>query len=156
MLAAAFAVLLTAASPPPTAAPAARIVAQQARWTGLAAGDQLGANDDNLFLISGEVRNDGAAPLADVRLVYELVADGAVVASEYGYNRRAERLRDPEVESGAVRRETLAIAPLQPGESDLFRMVFVRGAVPRFDTWRVRVEAATTVAAGAHTPSPAR
>lgn len=153
MLATALAVLLTAATPLPTSAPAARIVSQQARWTGLAPADELGAETDGMFLISGEVRNVGAVPLGDVRLVYELVADGVVVASEQGYNRRAEALRDPEVESGAVRREQLAIVPLLPGESDLFRMVFLRGAVPRFDTWRVRVDAATPAAAAA-APTP--
>ena len=140
MLATALALLLTAATPLPGAAPAARIVSQQARWTGLAPVDDLGTDTEGMFLISGEVRNDGSLPVAAVGLVYELVADGVVVASEHGYNRRAEALRDPEVESGAVRREQLAIAPLQPGESDMFRMMFLRGAVPRFDTWRVRID----------------
>jgi hypothetical protein len=154
VLATAVALLLTAATPVPTAAPAARIVSQQARWTSLAPVDALTADTDGMFLISGEVRNDGPVPLADVRLVYELLADGAVVAREYGYNRRAEALRDPAVESGASSRESLAIAPLPPGESDLFRMMFLRGAVPRFDGWRVRVEAATPVQpAPASTPA---
>jgi hypothetical protein len=156
VLAAAFAVLLTAAPPQPTVAPAAHIVTQQARWTDLAPVDELATGTEGMFLISGEVRNDGTVPLAAVRLVYELVADGTVVASEHGYNRRAEALRDPEVESGAVRRDTLGIAPLQPGESDLFRMIFLRGAVPRFDTWRVRVDAAMPVAVSADTPAPGR
>ncbi len=92
-------------------------------------------------------------PLASVRLTYELLADGVVVAREYGYNRRAEAMRDPNVESGAVPPDDLAIPPLQPGESDLFRMVFLRGSMPRFDTWRVRIEAATP-ATGA--PAPRR
>lgn len=99
-----------------------------------------------MFLISGEVRNDGSVPLADVHFVYELLADQVVVAREHGYNRRAEALREPAVESGAVSRESLAIAPLQPGESDLFRMVFLRGAIPSFDGWRVRIEAAPPIA----------
>ncbi|HSP98731.1 MAG TPA: hypothetical protein VL049_16030 [Candidatus Dormibacteraeota bacterium] len=157
MLATVFAVLLTAATPSPGASAAARIIAQQARWTGLAPVDELGAGEDGMFLISGEVRNDGPLPLAEVQLVYELLADGVVVASEHGYNRRAEALRDPEVESGAVRRESLAIAPLLPGESDLFRMVFLRGAVPPFDSWRVRVDTATPAAAPSRsTPAPPR
>ena len=120
--------LLIAVTPAPSAAPpAARIVRQEARWTSVAPVDELDSGEAGMFLISGEVRNDGGAPLADVRMAYELLADGVVVASEYGYNRRAEALRDPEVESGTVRREDLAIAPLQPGESDLFRMMFLRG-----------------------------
>jgi hypothetical protein len=127
--------------PPPPGA--AHIVAQDARWTSLAPVDELAAGRDGLFLISGEVRNDGAVPLAGVRLVYELLADGVVVAREHGYNRRAEALRDPDVESGAVPRPRVGVTPLQPGDSDLFRMVFLRGDVPRFDAWRVRVEAVT-------------
>ncbi|MBX3027423.1 hypothetical protein KF840_21200 [bacterium] len=132
--------LLVAATALVKAPPAARIVSQQARWSGLAQVGELGAGAEELFVISGEVRNDGAAPLAAVRLVYELTADGEVVAREHGFNRRAEALREPAVESGAVAAAALAIAPLQPGDADLFRMAFVRGSVPRFDGWRVRVD----------------
>ena len=91
------------------------------------------------------VVRQGAEGLLDVFIAAarELVADGVVVAREYGYNRRAEALREPAVESGAVAREQVAIPPLRPGETDLFRMMFLRGDVPRFDEWRVRVEAAT-------------
>lgn len=156
MLTAAIALLLAAAPPAPAAAPAARIIVQQARWTSLAPAGELDAGEDGMFVISGEVRNDGAVPLADVRLVYELVAGGVVVAREHGYNRRAEALRDPAVESGAVRRQSLAIAPLRPGEVDLFRMIFLRGAVPRFDGWRVRIEAATPGGAAAPRRTPRR
>lgn len=155
MLALPFVAVVLAATPLPTAPPGvARIVTQEARWTGLAAGDQLAGDGDGLFLISGQVRNEGAVPLGDVRLVYELLTDGVVVAREYGYNRAAEALREPAVESGAVPRERIDIRPLQPGESDLFRMIFLRGAVPRFDAWRVRVEAATRLGAGAGQPTP--
>ena len=137
---------LVAATPVATAdSSGVRVVRQQARWDGLAPVDDLTSERAELFVISGEVRNDGPLPLAEVRLAYELLADGVVVASEHGYNRRAEALRDPEVESGAVSRASLAIPPLPPGDTDLFRMVFLRGAVPRFDDWRVRIEAANPV-----------
>lgn len=141
MVALSLAALLLAAAPPPTpAAAAVRIAAQDARWTSLAPVDELGGGRDGLFLISGQVRNDGPAPVGAVRLVYELLAGDVVVAREHGYNRRAESLRDPAVESGAAPRARLAVPPLRPGESDLFRMVFLRGDVPRFDRWRVRVD----------------
>ena len=157
MSAALLTALLIAVTPAPSAAPpaAARIVREEARWTSIAPVDELGSGEAGMFLISGEVRNDGGAPLADVRMAYELLADGVVVAREYGYNRRAEALRDPDVESGAVRREDLAIAPLQPGESDLFRMIFLRSSTPRFDTWRVRVDAATPAGGPAATRASA-
>jgi hypothetical protein len=141
MLAAALATtLLVTVTPVARPGAAARIVEQQARWTGLVGGSELAAETDDMFLISGQVRNDGRTPLRAVRLVYELTAEGVVVAREAGFNRRAEVLRDPAVESGAVAPATLAIAPLQPGESDLFRMIFLRGAVPHFDGWRVRID----------------
>jgi hypothetical protein len=135
--------VLLVATPVPTAPIATQIIAQAARWTSLSPIDDLASGREGLFLISGEVRNDGPVPLAAVRLVYELLADGVVVAREHGYNRRAEALRDPDVESGAVPRTRVTVPPLPPGEADLFRMVFLRGDVPRFDAWRVRVEAAT-------------
>jgi hypothetical protein len=149
------ALLLVAGTPGASPSPAARIVTQQARWTALAPVGELGSEADQMFVISGEVRNDGDAPLEAVRLVYELTAGDLVVASEQGYNRRAEALRDPQVESGAVPRETLAIAPLQPGESDLFRMVFLRGGAPRFDGWRVRIDESIPAPARAQTPGAA-
>lgn len=157
MLALPLAAVLLGTTPAPTPPPApARIVARDARWTGLAPVDELAGTADGLFLISGQVRNEGAVPLADVRLVYELLADGVVVAREHGYNRRAEALRQPAVEAGLVSREQLAIAPLRPGESDLFRMIFLRADVPRFDAWRVRVDAADPSRPPSAPPPPPR
>lgn len=140
MLAAALAAALLVAGPPMSGGAPAHIVAEEARWTGLAAAGELAADRADMFLISGEVRNDGATALGAVRLVYELTAAGAVVAREHGFNRRAEALRDPRVESGEVAAATLAIAPLRSGETDRFRMIFFRDAVPRFDAWRVRID----------------
>lgn len=120
----------------------ARIIAQQARWTSLVAMDELSADGAGLFVISGTVRNESGAPLAHVRLVYELLAGDTVVASEHGYNRRAEALRDPQVEGDPRAAAALTIAPLTPGEEDLFRMMFLRGSTPPFDRWRVRIDAA--------------
>ena len=62
-----------------------------------------------------------------------------MLASEYGYNFRAEALRSPAVEAGDVAPTTVPMQPLAPGEKDIFRMVFFRTDVPRFDRWRVRI-----------------
>jgi hypothetical protein len=128
---------------PPAIAPlSARIVSQAARWTGLLAIDPLADDSESMFLISGEVQNTGSAPLAWVKLGYELLADGdpdVVLASEYGYNFRAESLRSPAIEAGEGTATPARIVPLAPGERDLFRMVFFRADVPRFDRWRVRI-----------------
>jgi hypothetical protein len=137
----------TAASSPP-ATPAAgvaevRVISESARWTGLLPMNELADDSESMFLISGEVVNAGSAPVSFVKLGYELLADSGegevVLASEYGYNFRAEALRSPPVEAGDVAPAEVPVRPLGPGEKDLFRMVFFRSDVPRFDRWRVRI-----------------
>jgi hypothetical protein len=133
-------------------APPVRIVSQQARWTGPGPSSELGDDREPWFLISGELENQGSQALAHVRVVYELLAAGVVVAREFGYNRRAEALRDPAVESGQVDAASLALPPLGAGERDSFRMLFLRGDAPRFDDWRVRIDAAAPVPIPTRTP----
>ncbi|MEO8602377.1 MAG: hypothetical protein ABI629_07370, partial [bacterium] len=147
------AVLLTA-TPALQLATDVRLVAQQARWTGLGPPDGFADDREPWFLISGEIENSGTLPLAHVRMVYELLADGQVVARESGYNRRAEALRDPAVESGEVDAASLHLPPLGPGERDSFRMIFLRSDTPRFDAWHVRVEAVTRLTGDAATGAP--
>jgi len=135
--------LPTPAGPPTASDGGVRIVAQSARWTGLVAMDDLTDGANTMFLISGEIENGGATPVSWVKLGYELLADGsdddAVLASEYGYNFRAEALRSAVVEAGEVAPTAVPLRPLAPGERDLFRMVFFRSDVPRFERWRVRI-----------------
>lgn len=128
---------------PPAAKAGVRIVSQAARWTDLLPMDELKDGHESMFLISGEIENDGPTPITWVKLSYELLADGSdgnvVLASEYGYNFRAEALRSAAVEAGEVSDAAVGVRPLAPGEKDLFRMVFFRADVPRFDGWRVRI-----------------
>jgi hypothetical protein len=130
-------------TPPMASAGGVRVVAQSARWTGLLAMDELTDGTNTMFLISGEIENGGATPVSWVKLGYELLTDGAdgdvVLASEYGYNFRAEALRSAAVEAGEVAPTAVPLRPLAPGERDLFRMVFFRTDVPRFERWRVRI-----------------
>lgn len=97
--------------------------------------DDLQGGAETIFVISGEVENTGSEPVAWVKLGYELTegrgADTVVRASEYGYNGRAESLRGSEPHA--------TVQPLAPGEKNLFRMMFFRSDVPRFDAWRVRI-----------------
>jgi hypothetical protein len=147
MLLSAAALACTASGPPP-ATPAAgtaqvRVINESARWTGLLTMNELADDSESMFLISGEVENAGSAPVSFVKLGYELLADTGdgevVLASEYGYNFRAEALRSPPVEAGDVAPTAVPVRALGPGERDLFRMVFFRSDVPRFDRWRVRI-----------------
>jgi hypothetical protein len=129
-----------ASTTPPGDHPGARIVSQSARWTGLLTMDDLQDESETMFLISGEIENGGPTPIAWVKLGYELLGDDdAVLASEYGYNFRAEALRGAAVEAGEVASAEVPIRPLAPGEKDMFRMVFFRSDVPRFERWRVRI-----------------
>lgn len=94
----------------------------------------------HLFLISGELQNISGRPVGYVKLRFELLdATGKIVASEEGYNRKAEDLHRPDYEAGKVSRAQLHIRPLAPGTHDTFRMMFIRSEVPRFRHWRVRV-----------------
>lgn len=113
---------------------------QEARWAGPGGGDVLNDTSSSWFVISGDVRNASTTPVAYVKLLFELIDDhGSALASEHGYNHGAEDLRLPAYEAGTIRRADLHIRPLQPGESDTFRMLFIRSEVPHFSGWRVRV-----------------
>src|SRR5262245_56335472 len=79
--------------PSPAVPSAIQITDQQARWTSLTGVDDLGTDQPPYFLISGTIRNNSDRAVRYVKLQYELLDDaGAVLASEYGYNRRAEDL----------------------------------------------------------------
>jgi hypothetical protein len=51
---------------------------------------------------------------------------GAVVAREYGYNRRAEALREEALENREGSLSEIDIEPIPPGGTDSFRMFFFR------------------------------
>ena len=150
LVAALTALVVAAATPRPGHLPGSsadaggvRIASQSARWTSLLAVDELKDSSETMFVISGEIDNTGSKRVRWVKLEYELLADTAageaVLASEYGYNLRAEGLRSPAVEAGDVPATAVPVRSLAPGEKDLFRMVFFRADVPRFDRWRVRI-----------------
>jgi hypothetical protein len=130
-------------TPPGAHSGGVRVVSQSARWTGLLPMNELKDDTDSMFLISGELENDTKAPVTSVKIGYELLSDTSngevLLASEYGYNFRAEALRSPAVEAGDIAPTMVPVQPLAPGEKDMFRMVFFRSDVPRFDRWRVRI-----------------
>ena len=93
-------------TPPSAHSGGVRVVSQSARWTGLLPMNELKDDTESMFLISGEIENDTEAPVTWVKIAYELLGDTSngevVLASEYGYNFRAEALRSPAVEAGDV------------------------------------------------------
>ena len=85
-----------------------QLARQEARWAGPGGGDIFTDTSGSWFVISGDVRNAGRKPLAYVKLLFELVdGDGTALASEHGYNHRAEDLRLPDYEAGKIRRADL-------------------------------------------------
>jgi hypothetical protein len=131
---------LGASAPAPRQLGAVRILSQSARWASLLASDELKSTADTMFVISGELTNRGATAVRWVKIRYQLLADTpdgeVVVASEYGYNFRAEVLRGlPENSADAPR----SVRPIRPGGRDRFRMVFFRSDVAHFDRWRVSI-----------------
>lgn len=91
---------------------------------------------DGLFVVAGRLENLSGQALAHVELLFELLdADGNVVASEEGFNRKAEALFD-DVDEAA------AIESIPAGGDDSYRMIFFGDEVPGFDAPRVSVRKA--------------
>ena len=112
----------------------------QGESSALAAGGDLGVDERAIFLISGEVENVSDQRIAWVKFRFDLLDAGYdVVASEYGYNRSAEAMREPAVERGEQDPASLNIPAIEPGKTDGFRMTFFRSEVPRFVRWRVKI-----------------
>jgi hypothetical protein len=123
------------------------ILEHQGRWSSLMGFSEMsgGLGDDErggFYLITGKLRNDSRKTLSFVRLGYELLDDrGEVVVRDWGYNRSAEELRDPQVESGETPPVEVGVKPIAAGADDSFRMFFFRDELPRFRSYRVSVEA---------------
>lgn len=116
-----------------------------AHWTDLlgVAVALMGTADDDqppMLVIRGNLKNSSAAPLEHVRLAFELLdADGHVVATETGYNRRAEALQPVDAPDPWPAEEVPAIEPITGGSVDSFRMIFLGRDIPHFASYRVRV-----------------
>jgi len=75
-----------------------------------------------------------------IKLQFELLSeDGAVVMRDYGYNRKAEALREEEYESGKKSLAEMAVEQLKPGEQDGFRFFFFKADLPEFHSYRVQL-----------------
>lgn len=91
-----------------------------------------------VFVISGELTNKSKAPVHHVVLLYELVdGQGRVVYREEGFNRGAESLA--ETDQQAQHAPAPSVAPIAPGASDGYRMLFLDRELPPFHHTRVVV-----------------
>jgi hypothetical protein len=92
--------------------------------------------EGSVFVMRGELRNKGDAPVQYVVLTYELLDDkGNVLQDAEGYNRSAEQMR-PDEEGNIHPQE---VKPIPAGGVDTYRMVFFHDEVPHFTSQRVRV-----------------
>jgi len=98
-----------------------------------------GGDGESYFLIAGEVENTSGRPLTYVKFQFELLTeDGTVVIRDYGYNRKAEALRDEEYESGKKTLAEMKLEHLQAKAKDGFRFFFFKSEIPAFHTYRIR------------------
>src|SRR3990172_352345 len=93
-----------------------------------------------VFTISGALRNLTGGEFTYVKLEYELLdGGGAVVHRDFGYNTRAEALRELDYESGRKSLSEMGIAKIPGGAEEAFRFIFFRSDVPEFARYRIRV-----------------
>jgi hypothetical protein len=93
-----------------------------------------------IFLITGKVKNTSGKPLTYIKLQFELLdEDGGVVVRDYGYNRKAEELRDEAYESGKKALKDMNIEPLTANAEDGFRFLFFKSDIPKFHSYRIRL-----------------
>jgi hypothetical protein len=120
-----------------------RITETRSYWTSFMGGggfvlqpeSDLFESRDGLFVVAGRLQNRSDRALDHVELLFELLdADGKVVASQEGFNRRAEALFDDE--------EDAAIEAIPAGGDDSYRMIFFGDEIPSFKTPRVSVRRA--------------
>lgn len=95
------------------------------------------AEHPGVFVISGTLKNDAAAPVHHVVLRYELLDEaGRVVYRDEGFNRAAETLAETEQAAS----KPPPVIPLAPGATDSYRMLFLNAELPDFHHTRVTVE----------------
>ena len=62
-----------------------------------------------------------------------------MVYRDYGYNRKAEVLRDEEYESGKKSLADMGIEEVPSKGEDSFRFIFFKDEVPEFQSYRIKV-----------------
>ena len=67
------------------------------------------------------------------------VEDDVVVFRDYGYNRKAEALREEVYEKGQKSLQDMGVEGIGSGAQDTFRFIFFKADVPEFLSYRIRV-----------------
>lgn len=114
-----------------------QILSHRGEWNAMFG---TGGSSDPFFLIAGEYENTSGKPLTYVKFQFELLNEAGVVATrDYGYNRKAEALREEEYEAGKKSLQEMNIEQLPAGKRDGFRFFFFKADIADFRSYRIRV-----------------
>jgi hypothetical protein len=114
-----------------------RIVSHSGEWTAFFS---TGGGDAPFFLIAGQLENTSGKPLTYVKFQFELLSqDGVVLHRDYGYNRKAEALREEDYETGKKSLAEMNIDPVAAGAQDGLRFFFFKDETPEFHSYRIRL-----------------
>lgn len=113
-----------------------RILAHRGEWSAFFS---TGGSGESFFLITGEFENTSGKSLTYVKLQFELLnKEGSVVIRDFGYNRKAEALREEEYENGKKTLADMKIEQLPAGTKEGFRFFFFKSDIPEFRSYRIR------------------
>jgi hypothetical protein len=128
---------LVAGSLVPSVDTGVQITAHRGEWTTFAS---MEGGGEQIFLITGQLKNTKDKPLAYVKMQFELLdEDGVVILRDYGYNRKAEALREEAYESGKKSLADMQIENIGAGIEDSFRFIFFKSDIPEFRSYRIRI-----------------
>ena len=114
-----------------------RILSHRGEWTSFFS---TGGSGEPFFLIAGQLENTLGKPVTYVKFQFELLSeDGIVIHRDYGYNRKAEALREEAYESGKKSLAEMKIEPVATGTQDGFRFFFFKDDIPEFHSYRIRL-----------------
>ena len=121
----------------PTDGLGARVLDHRGEWTSFFS---MSGGSEQILLINGQIENTSGKPLAYVKLQFELLGeDDVVVFRDYGYNRKAEALREEVYEKGQKPLQDMGVEGIGSGAQDTFRFIFFKADVPEFLSYRIRV-----------------
>jgi hypothetical protein len=114
-----------------------RLLSHSGEWTSFFS---MSSDSHPILRIHGRLENTAGKPLTYVKLQYELLGENdLVVFRDYGYNRKAEVLREEDYESGKKALKDMEVEQVRAGAQDDFRFIFFKTDVPDFRAYRIRV-----------------
>jgi hypothetical protein len=115
----------------------ARVLDHHGEWTSFFS---MSGGSEQILLINGQIENTSGKPLAYVKLQFELLGeDDVVMFRDYGYNRKAEALREEVYEKGQKSLQDMGVEGIDSSAHDTFRFIFFKADVPEFCSHRIRV-----------------